>query len=145
MSLPKRMNEQEARADKLKEKNECDIPFCENYTTNYYAFDTKSIKCMQCDKCFCEECCDKIWKGEWDDETFAKPKLVCSFLKHEVWTCPFCRASFDRMTPCEEEKNEDTETETDTDSESESDEPYVSPEPCAEALRLHEMLRDILN
>lgn len=101
-ALPKRMNEQEARADKLKEKNECDIPFCENYTTNYYAFDQKSIKCMICKKTFCEECCDKIWKGEWNDDTFAKPKLVCPFLKHEVFTCPFCRASFDRMLPCED-------------------------------------------
>lgn len=101
-ALPKRMNEQEARADKLKEKNECDIPFCENFTTNYYSFDQKSIKCMICKKTFCEECCDKIWKGEWNDDTFAKPKLVCPFLKHEVFTCPFCRASFDRMLPCED-------------------------------------------
>ena len=134
-----RMNEQEARAEKLKEKNECDIPFCENYTTNIYAFDTKSIKCMRCGKCFCEECCDKIWKGQWDDETFAKPKLVCPFLKHEVWTCPFCRASFDRMTPCEEEEMEE-------DYEDSEDEEEVVEENETERRRaLRERLEAILN
>ena len=103
------MNEKDARENKLKEKKECDIPFCENFVSNYYAFDTKSIKCMTCQKSFCEECCDKIWKGEWADETFAKPKFICPFLKHEIWTCPFCRSAFDRITPCEEEGEVDEE------------------------------------
>ncbi len=96
-----RMTEQEAREDKLKECKECDIPHCENYVSNYYNFDQKSIKCFQCGHTHCESCCDKIWKGEWSDETFDKPKFVLPGLKHEVWTCPFCRSSFDRMTTTE--------------------------------------------
>jgi hypothetical protein len=30
--------------------------------------------------------------------------LIMPFLKHEIWTCPFCRASFDRIVPCDEEE-----------------------------------------
>jgi hypothetical protein len=95
--FPKRKTEQECREEKLAEKKECDLPFCENFVSNYYNFDQKSICCWECKKTFCEGCCSKIWKGEWNDETFAKPKLVLPGLTHQVFTCPFCRSSFDRM------------------------------------------------
>ena len=111
-----RVNEKDARENKLKEKKECDIPFCENFVSNYYAFDTKSIKCITCEKSMCEECCDKIWKGEWNGEQFYKPKYVLPGLKHEVFMCPFCRSAFDRMIPCEEEGEVD-ETDSESDEE----------------------------
>ena len=90
--------EKEHRQEQLSKKIICDIPFCDEFVSNYYIFDQKSIKCMKCEKCMCEKCCNQIWKGEWNGEQFYKPKYILPGLKHEMFRCPFCRASFDRMT-----------------------------------------------
>ena len=95
-------NETEARKAQIAKKIVCDIPFCEEYVSNYYCFDQKSIKCMSCGKGMCEDCCSKIWKGEWNGEQFYKPKIIIQGLKHEVFMCPFCRASFDRIVQVDE-------------------------------------------
>ena len=42
---------------------------------------------------------EKNWKGTWTQEDFYKPKFELPGLKHELWKCPFCRASFDRFRP----------------------------------------------
>ena len=58
----------------------------------------RNIKCWVCHNMICSCCTTKIWKGEWSDQTFPKPKVMGG-ITHEVFTCPFCRSSFYRMIP----------------------------------------------
>ncbi len=76
----------------------CDVPYCENteHVTPKFGCNV-NIKCMNCEKFTCHECCDRIWKGEWDGEEFYKPKMTIYGRLHQIWKCPFCRASFDRI------------------------------------------------
>ena len=75
----------------------CDVPYCDTNEKPTIPFDNHNITCMSCGKFSCSKCCDQIWKGEWNNETFYKPKFIAPHLKHEVFMCPFCRATFDRM------------------------------------------------
>ncbi len=75
----------------------CDVPYCEVVETPTSGFDNTNITCWTCEHFTCSKCCDKIWKGEWNGEQFYKPKCIIPGMKHEVWMCPFCRATFDRM------------------------------------------------
>ena len=74
----------------------CEIPGCDTTEIQTRLFDDTNITCMQCGHFICSVCTDRIWKGEWSDETFPKPKYFLPGAVHQVWTCPFCRASFDR-------------------------------------------------
>ena len=80
----------------------CEVFGCENdeYITPAFGSNV-NVKCMTCDHFTCSSCCDQIWTGEWNQETFYKPKLTIMGL-HQVWKCPFCRASFDRIVRYEE-------------------------------------------
>ena len=75
----------------------CDVPHCGNSCVATPMFDDTNITCMKCKKFHCTECTKSIWKGEWDGETFYKPKFILPGLRHEVFRCAFCRATFDRM------------------------------------------------
>ena len=77
----------------------CEVPHCENKENATCMFDNTNITCIKCNHFTCSKCCEQIWKGEWNGEQFYKPKFVFNDLKHEVWQCPFCRASFDRILP----------------------------------------------
>jgi hypothetical protein len=78
--------------------NTCDVPYCEKTCEATHCFDHTNITCAMCDKFHCNDCSDQIWKGEWTDNTFHKPKL--SFIgNHQVFQCAFCRATFDRIIP----------------------------------------------
>lgn len=89
---------QECAEDLLTEHKCCDVPYCDcdEYITPRFGSNV-NIECMKCSKFTCSECCDRIWKGEWDGEEFYKPKILQPGLTHQVWKCPFCRASFDRL------------------------------------------------
>lgn len=80
----------------------CSIPHCENLTSNRGGFDHNSVKCWTCKHTYCECCTKQIWTGTWNGETFYKPKFVLQGLRHEVFKCPMCRASFDRLMVEEE-------------------------------------------
>lgn len=84
----------------------CDIPFCENSERETSMFDHTNITCWTCKKFNCSKCSAQIWKGEWNGEEFYKPKYVLKGLLHQVFKCPHCRASFDRMLPVDEQGNE---------------------------------------
>ncbi len=75
----------------------CDVPFCEKQENPTTSFDHTNITCWTCKKFTCSSCTEQIWKGEWNEEIFFKPTFVLPGLKHEVWKCPFCNSTFDRM------------------------------------------------
>ena len=75
----------------------CDVPYCDINEMTTAPFDNTNVECWQCDKFTCKKCCDQIWNGEWNGEIFYKPKINCIGLIHQVWKCPHCRSSFDRM------------------------------------------------
>jgi len=81
----------------MSELRNCDVPYCENKNIPTIMFDDTNIVCIKCKKFTCDECTTKIWKGEWTQANFHKPKYVLPGLLHEIWTCPHCRASFDRF------------------------------------------------
>jgi len=80
----------------------CDVPYCNGCEHITPPFGSNvNVKCMTCNKFTCSDCCDQIWKGEWNGEVFYKPKITGFGMRHEVWSCPFCRSTFDRLiTPC---------------------------------------------
>ncbi len=75
----------------------CEVPYCEKTCEATGMFDNTNITCMKCNKFHCNDCSDQIWKGEWNGNTFYKPKINFLGLRHEVFQCAFCRASFDRL------------------------------------------------
>ena len=75
----------------------CDVPFCEKVSRPTPMFQNDNITCMRCKNFHCDDCSKQIWSGEWQGEVFYKPKMLIPGLKHEVFRCAFCRASFDRM------------------------------------------------
>ena len=79
----------------------CEIPGCETTEAPTCFGDNTNIKCAQCHHFTCSLCTDRIWKGEWSDETFPKPRMIFTGMVHQVFTCPFCRASFDRIVKSE--------------------------------------------
>jgi hypothetical protein len=79
----------------------CEIPGCETTEAPTCFGDNTNIKCAQCHHFTCSLCTDRIWKGKWSDETFPKPRMIFTGMVHQVFTCPFCRASFDRIVKSE--------------------------------------------
>jgi hypothetical protein len=78
-------------------KINCDVPHCCNVEKPTCYYDDTNITCMECGKFTCSKCCEEIWTGEWNNQIFYKPKYVLPNLLHQVFKCPFCRASFDRF------------------------------------------------
>tara|TARA_R110000822_G_scaffold76814_4_gene184623 strand:- start:1691 stop:2038 length:348 start_codon:yes stop_codon:yes gene_type:complete len=75
----------------------CEVYGCENTEHITPPFGSNvNVNCMTCNHFTCSTCCDQIWSGTWSKETFYKPKMTMMGL-HQVWKCPFCRASFDRF------------------------------------------------
>jgi hypothetical protein len=94
------MNTVITKLDELREKNndkKCEVPYCETIEKPCIMFDDRNITCRKCNHFTCSSCTSRIWKGEWSDETFYKPKIIVRGMTHQVFTCPFCRASFDRV------------------------------------------------
>ena len=79
----------------------CDVPHCETEEIPTPMFVDTNITCMTCKKFHCSQCTKQIWTGNWNGETFYKPKILFAGMKHEVWRCAFCRSSFDRIVPDE--------------------------------------------
>ena len=75
----------------------CEVPFCENVEKETAMFDNTNVTCWTCKKFTCSKCVEQIWKGEWCGEEFYKPTFIAEGLLHQVFKCPHCRASFDRM------------------------------------------------
>ena len=76
----------------------CDVPFCDKVCVESPLFSHKNITCMCCKNFHCDECSAKIWTGEWEGEVFHKPVLdFIVGLRHEMFRCAFCRATFDRF------------------------------------------------
>jgi len=76
----------------------CEVPYCNNRQVPPIPFDdANGVNCWTCKKMTCKECSNKIWSGEWDGETFYKPKMNFLGWTHQVWKCPHCRKSFDRI------------------------------------------------
>jgi len=75
----------------------CEVFGCENteYITPPFGSNV-NIKCLKCSHFTCSSCCDQIWSGTWNQTDFYKPKMTMMGL-HQVFKCPFCRASFDRF------------------------------------------------
>ena len=76
----------------------CCVAYCDVSEMETAPFDTTSITCFRCKKFTCKSCSENIWKGHWINEEFQKPKIDQMLgLVHEIWKCPCCRASFDRI------------------------------------------------
>jgi len=75
----------------------CDVPYCNK--THVPKQDNTNITCWECKKFHCSDCTQQIWSGEWEGETFHKPVIRLGGLRHEIFRCAFCRATFDRFTP----------------------------------------------
>jgi len=75
----------------------CEVPYCETIEKETSEFEHTNIRCLTCNKFTCSVCTNKIWRGEWPDSTFYKPKIIIPGVIHQVFSCPFCRASFDRL------------------------------------------------
>ena len=79
----------------------CDVPYCNNRQLPPTPFDNENgVNCFTCKKMTCKECSDQIWTGEWNGEIFHKPKMNNVGLIHQIWKCPHCRSSFDRIQFC---------------------------------------------
>jgi hypothetical protein len=83
----------------------CEVPFCDNNEKPTIMFDNTNVTCWTCKKFTCSKCVEQIWKGEWNGEEFYKPKFIIPGLLHQIFKCPHCRASFDRMIPVDENGN----------------------------------------
>jgi hypothetical protein len=77
----------------------CGVPYCDTVEKPTRMFDDTNITCWTCKKFTCSKCVAQIWKGSWGGDEFYKPKFVLPGLLHQVFKCPHCRASFDRMLP----------------------------------------------
>ena len=79
-------------------EQKCDVPMCETVEKPTVMFDNHNITCLKCRKFTCTRCTAQIWKGEWNGEQFYKPKITIPGMgEHQVFMCPFCRATFDRF------------------------------------------------
>ena len=96
---PKMPNNKKNKRNKQTAGKVCDVPYCVRKETPTRMFDDTNITCMKCDHFICSCCVEKNWKGTWTQEDFYKPKYELPGLKHELWKCPFCRATFDRFRP----------------------------------------------
>ena len=96
---PKMPNNKKNKRNKQTAGKVCDVPYCVRKETPTMMFDDTNITCMKCDHFICSCCVEKNWKGTWTQEDFYKPKYELPGLKHELWNCPFCRATFDRFRP----------------------------------------------
>ena len=76
---------------------QCDVPHCEKVCVPALPFDNTNVTCMHCEKFHCTDCTSQIWTGQWMDSVFYKPTIVLPGMRHEVFRCAFCRASFDRI------------------------------------------------
>ena len=70
---------------------------CEKVCVPALPFDNTNVTCMHCEKFHCTDCTSQIWTGQWMDSVFYKPTIVLPGMRHEVFRCAFCRASFDRI------------------------------------------------
>ena len=77
----------------------CDIFGCESTFMETQCFENSQITCLECGKKMCPSCTAQIWSGEWSGTQFYKPKFVLPGMLHEVFCCPFCRATFDQVRP----------------------------------------------
>ena len=75
----------------------CDVPHCGKMCVPTHSFDHTNVTCWECDKFHCIDCTKQIWSGEWNGEIFYKPVFKLPGMRHEVFRCAFCRASFDRF------------------------------------------------
>lgn len=74
----------------------CDVPHCDHDISNSGSFDHDSVTCWECEKSCCAICTSAIWSGSFDSR-FTKPRVTIPGLVHQTFTCPFCRATFDRI------------------------------------------------
>lgn len=75
----------------------CDVPMCEEVETVTRKFDDTNITCFSCGKFICSKCTEQIWTGNWKGEQFYKPTFILPGAVHQIWRCPFCRSTFDRI------------------------------------------------
>ena len=54
-----------------------------------------NVGCWRCKHLTCSVCTEQIFTDSWTAARFDKPKIEGCV--HEVFTCPMCRASFDRI------------------------------------------------
>ena len=84
-----------------REPKECDVPCCGFKEIPSDTVEHDNIECLTCAKFVCTTCTNQIWTGTWNGDVFHKPCFVGPGMVHEVWRCPFCRDSFDRIRQVE--------------------------------------------
>lgn len=75
----------------------CDVPYCES-EAEAICPRNNNVRCWTCKKFCCKNCSSHIYKGTWNGEEFYKPKIIIPGMVHQIWKCPHCRSSFDRIT-----------------------------------------------